>query len=404
MRQMPARRTDEDCTVREDPDAPPLLHGSARIVIASTRAADGTYEDRTGPRLERWLCGRGLTPVEKQVVADGPEVGRALAEAIADGVDVVITSGGTGISPTDVTPEQTAPLIEREMPGILEAVRRRGESAKATALLSRGIAGMAGRSFVANLPGSRGGVKDGIAVIDPLLDHLLEQRDGGDHGPESRARADGADDSAGSARAATTTAAMSGTDPIAEATDPATPSDQSDPTRGTTAFPAVGADERGDAQAQGLRIAGDPAMGEAPQRVRHAAVGTEEITVAAMAEAVADPRCGAVVTFDGVVRDHDGGRGVDRLEYTSHPSAPAVIAEVAAEIAERYPDVLVAVAHRVGPLAIGDSALVCAIAAPHRKQAFVACDELVDTVKLRVPIWKHQVFDDGASEWVGALG
>ena len=371
MRQMPAQRTDEDCAVREDPDAPPLLHGSARIIIASTRAADGTYEDRTGPRLERWLCGRGLAPVEKQVVADGPEVGRALAEAVAEGVDVVITSGGTGISPTDVTPEQTAPLIEREMPGILEAVRRRGAEKTATALLSRGIAGMAGRSLVVNLPGSRGGVKDGIAVLDPMLDHLLEQRDGGDHDEE-----DGA----------------------------------ADPTRGRTPFGAEptgtgeSAAERGDAAAQGLRIPGDPAMGESAQRVRHAAVSAEPISVGAMAEAVADPRCGAVVTFDGVVRDHDGGRGVERLEYSAHPSADAVIAEVAAEVDERYPDTMVAVAHRVGPLAIGDSALACAVAAPHRKQAFVACDELVDTVKQRVPVWKHQVFEDGGTEWVGALG
>lgn len=408
MRDMPARRSDADCTVREDPDAPPLLHGSALVLIASTRAADGTYEDRTGPLLVQWLQGRGLDPVEREVVADGPEVGRALADAIAAGTDVVVTSGGTGISPTDVTPEQTTPLIEREMPGILEAVRRRGEEKKATALLSRGTAGMAGRSFVANLPGSRGGVKDGIAVLDPLLDHLLEQRDGAGH-----------EDGAGEPDGVGGAGGAGGVVPSQEAAPAAPVPTSSDPTRGASPFGAEGllaphgadlaphgadAEGGGGAAARGLRIAGDPAMGEPAARVRHAGVGAQEITVAAMAEAVADPRCGAVVTFDGVVRDHDGGRGVERLEYTSHPSAAAVIAEVAAEIAERYPDTLVAVGHRVGPLAVGDSALVCAIAAPHRKQAFVACDELVDTVKQRVPIWKHQVFDDGESEWVGALG
>ncbi|APX35043.1 hypothetical protein BH708_18110 [Brachybacterium sp. P6-10-X1] len=327
--------------------------GSARIIIASTRAADGTYEDRTGPLLETWLRGRGLDPVDKQVVADGPEVGAAVREAIEVGTDLVITSGGTGISPTDATPEQVAPVIDREMPGVLEAVRRRGGETAPTALLSRGIAGMAGESFVATLPGSRGGVRDGIAVLDPVLDHLLEQRDGSGHEVDAG------------------------------------------PTRGPTPFAGDTAQ---------LRIAEDPPMGGDEARVRRAEVCEGEISVAQMVEAVTDRRCGAIVTFDGVVRDHDGGRGVVRLEYTAHPGAAAVMREVAREVAERYPDTLVALAHRHGALEIGDSALTCAVAAPHRKQAFVACDDLVDTVKQRLPIWKHQTFDDGEAEWVGALG
>nr|WP_232820344.1 molybdenum cofactor biosynthesis protein MoaE [Brachybacterium sp. YJGR34] len=130
----------------------------------------------------------------------------------------------------------------------------------------------------------------------------------------------------------------------------------------------------------------------------------DEVSAARAAELVADPRCGAVVTFDGVVRDHDGGRGVERLEYVAHPEAAAMIAAVAREVAERHPDTLLAVAHRVGPLVVGDGALACAVAAPHRKEAFAACDDLVDSVKQRVPIWKHQVFSDGSTEWVGALG
>lgn len=187
MRDIPARRTDADCRARPADAPAPLLAGTARVIIASTRAADGTYEDRTGPLLHAWLAGRGLEAPPPVVVPDGPEVGRAVGAAIAGGADVVITSGGTGIAPTDVTPEQTAPFLDRELPGILEEVRRRGAAASPAALLSRGLAGMAGRSFVVNLPGSRGGVKDGIAVLDPILDHLLDQRDGGGHPAQERA-------------------------------------------------------------------------------------------------------------------------------------------------------------------------------------------------------------------------
>lgn len=172
-------------------------------------------------------------------------------------------------------------------------------------------------------------------------------------------------------------------------------SDPADPGPGPTPF---GADPTR------LRVPEDPSMGPAPDRVRHAEVTEQPVSVAALAEAVADPRCGAVVTFDGVVRDHDGGKGVSRLEYSGHPGAGEVINEVAREIAQRYPDTVIALAHRVGPLAIGDTALGCAVAAPHRKQAFAACDDLVDTVKQRLPIWKHQHFADGTDEWVGALG
>jgi molybdopterin synthase catalytic subunit len=107
------------------------------------------------------------------------------------------------------------------------------------------------------------------------------------------------------------------------------------------------------------------------------------------------------VTFAGVVRNHDGGRGVDELEYTGHPTAERVIREVAEEIAARANGVrALAVSHRIGPLRIGDVALACAVAAGHRREAFEVCAELVDEVKRRLPIWKRQVFADGTDEWV----
>jgi molybdopterin synthase catalytic subunit len=139
------------------------------------------------------------------------------------------------------------------------------------------------------------------------------------------------------------------------------------------------------------------------ERVVLADVVDRDITVDEVAAVVATDRDGAVVTFAGVVRDHDGGKGVTALEYEGHPSAAEVIAEVARTIAEAHPDVRIAVLHRVGALGVGDVALAAAVASPHRAEAFVACGALVDLVKERVPIWKHQRFTDGSDEWVAAL-
>lgn len=137
--------------------------------------------------------------------------------------------------------------------------------------------------------------------------------------------------------------------------------------------------------------------------VVRAAVGEEPLDVAEHAALVEHAGAGAVVTFAGVVRDHDGGRAVSGLTYSAHPSAATIVAEVAADVAARSHGVrAIAVSHRIGPLAIGDVALACAVAADHRREAFVTCAELVDEIKSRLPVWKHQAFADGSDEWVNS--
>ncbi len=135
-------------------------------------------------------------------------------------------------------------------------------------------------------------------------------------------------------------------------------------------------------------------------RVLLADVVTEPIHARDVAALVTGAEAGAVVTFSGDVRDHDHGRQVARLEYEGHPTAATVLAECAAEIAAQHPVVAVAAVHRVGPLEIGDAALVVAVSSAHRAEAFAACSELVDVIKERLPVWKHQVFTDGSDEWV----
>jgi len=156
---------------------------SACVIIASTRASSGVYEDRCGPLIAQWLVQQGFPLVTPIVVSDGRPVGDALREAVADRVDVVITSGGTGISPTDATPAQTRSVLDYEVPGLAEEIRRSGLPKVPTSVLSRGVAGVIGGALVVTLPGSPGGVKDGMAVLAPLLEHAVSQLRGGDHRP-----------------------------------------------------------------------------------------------------------------------------------------------------------------------------------------------------------------------------
>jgi molybdenum cofactor synthesis domain-containing protein len=152
------------------------------VVVASNRAATGVYDDTTGPLLVDALNAWGFDTPAPVVVGDGDPVGEAVRSALDDGADVVLTTGGTGLNPTDRTPEATRPLLDRELPGVAEALRSHGVTKGVpTAMLSRGLAGVSGRAVVVNLPGSRGGVKDAIEVLADVVPHAVDQLRGGDH-------------------------------------------------------------------------------------------------------------------------------------------------------------------------------------------------------------------------------
>ena len=153
----------------------------ALVVTASNRASAGIYEDKSGQLLAALLGEAGCTVDGPVVVPDGEPVEGALRDGVAGGYDVIVTTGGTGLTPTDLTPEMTARVITREIPGIAETIRSANRDKVPASILSRGLAGQAGATLIVNLPGSSGGVRDGVAVLAPILQHAVDQIRGGDH-------------------------------------------------------------------------------------------------------------------------------------------------------------------------------------------------------------------------------
>lgn len=318
----------------------------AHVIVVSSSAAAGTASDTTGPVLVAWLASLGFEVTGPEVVADGPDTRTALQAATrqrlcgdgqgsdgqgSDGYAVVVTTGGTGLTADDQTPEITAALLDRRVPGIEHALMRAGLVHTPTAALSRGVAGVVGSTLVVNLPGSAGAVRDATEVLAPILPHALDQIGG----VRTHVRGE------------------------ASATKPTK------------------------LQVLEASITDAPLATDAAARVR-----TDE--------------SGAVVEFAGVIRNHDSGRtGITGLSYTCHPDAEAMLEAVVGETSAAFPGTRVFCQHRVGELAVGDVAIVVAVAAAHRGQAFACCEAVVDAVKARVPIWKEQHYSDGSHDWVG---
>ncbi|WP_144794709.1 molybdenum cofactor biosynthesis protein MoaE [Kocuria palustris] len=362
---------------QRDPELPPRR---AVVVVSSTRAAAGTYQDTAGPAGVELLRAAGLDCPDPIVVADGEplrrELHRRLRELPADErPDLLVTSGGTGVMPDDRTPEITAELLDLQLPGIVHALWAEGLRSVRTAVLSRGLAGVSGRTLVVNLPGSRGGVKDGMAVILPLLEHILHQLEGDRNAGHSKPEA---------SRAPAVPAG---------AQTPGTIPSSGSPSDAAAVVPADGGFQPSGRQ-------GDHPADLAPSAVVDSWVTDQPLDPVGVRALAAARTVGAVVGFSGIVRDHDGGREVASLDYTAHPQAADALRAACQEIADARPGLRIAAAHRIGHLSVGDSAMEVAVGASHRKAAFEACDELVDRIKAAVPIWKEQHLGDGGSQWV----
>ena len=346
----------------------PLTPRSARVITCSDSVAAGATHDRSGPIATELLAAAGWSVDHVNMPDDQAQIASGIRAAVAAQKNVVVCTGGTGLGPRDVTPEAVQEICDRWIPGIGEAIRANARAAFPMTDLSRMGAGVVDQTVVVALPGSTGGVRDGLAVVIPLLPHLIDMLAGGGHGSEH-------------------TGSSAQNDAFGTATTPprhSTSTPESDwPTATSPDRTVSGADGEQQARAIGW-----------------VTVGPEPIVPESLTAAVRDDRSGAVATFEGRVRNHDGDLAVVGLEYEAHPQAANVLTGVCSQATQLDGVVRVAAAHRTGSLAVADLAFCVAVSAPHRNQAYAALEWLVDTAKAELPVWKKQTFADGTSGWV----
>lgn len=402
----------------------------AAVLTVSDGVAVGAREDRSGEALVEALRQAGYAVVAHEVVADERDRVEAALRRLGGAARLVLTTGGTGLGPRDVTPEATAAVIDREVPGLAEAMRAAGRASTPLADLSRGRAGAMAGTLVLNLPGSSRGAVENFEAVAPTLPHALELLAGHTvHGPEGGHAHLGVPTGepptpelrAGDASRAVTVRLFAA---VAEALGPETEVALDVPTTAGAVREAV-VDAHPEAAelvrrcrlAVNLELVGEdvpvggddevallpPFAGGSGSARAHVDIREPPLPLEDALRAITDSAAGAQVVFLGTVRDHSPGHdGVKRLEYSAYePMARKVLAEIADETLDQWPSLRgVALVHAVGELELGSHTVLVATTAPHRQEAYAANRHALEEVKQRAPVWKREVSDQGA-RWLG---
>lgn len=326
------------------------------VITVSDRSFRGTREDVSGQRAYDLLATLGSVVFRTLVPDETTPIQNSVIQAVDAGADIIITTGGTGITRRDRTPDAVGSLLSYDIPGLPELIR--STSHVRTAALTRSCAGVVDhegrRSCVICLPGSPTGVTEGISCLSPLFHHIVEQLNDADH-----------------------------------------------PTHAAVTRQLAKLDREDTHNTSEKNLREDHAFSGTEGGVVTAKIQDTEISMAELEAAVTSDRAGAVLSFCGQVRNHDQGQPVESIDYAAHPNAAEVLHTIAGEVAQTAGLCSVAVIHRYGHLEVGEVALGTAISAEHRHEAYEAMETLINRIKLELPVWKKQKFTEGGSQWSG---